>query len=114
MGGLLPAFFLFGEDFCIRIKYFGAERRGDAVYRLVNLVELAGEIGGGGGDGSDSEGGAVPDDPIVEFCDGEVEAVAELVFHGANDLAAVFEGLSVGDLQFDGEFGYRHLFFVFG
>jgi hypothetical protein len=81
------------------------------VCRLVDLVELAGEIGGGGGDGSDSEGGAVPDDPVVEFGDGEIEAVTELVFHGADDLASVFEGLSVGDLQFDGEFGDGHLLF---
>jgi hypothetical protein len=35
--------------------------------------------------------------------------VAELVLHGAEDLTAVFEGLCVGDLQFDGEFGYRHV-----
>ena len=76
---------------------------------LVNLLELAGEIGGGGGDGGDSEGGAVPDDAVVELGYGEVEAVAELVFHGAKDLAAVFEGLSVVDLQFDGEFGDGHL-----
>ena len=50
---------------------------------MVDLLELAGEIAGGGGDGGDAEGGAVPDDAVVEFGDGEVEAVAELVFHGA-------------------------------
>ena len=70
--------------------------------RLVNLLKLAGEIAGGRGDGGDSQGGTVPDDAVVEFGDGEVEAVAELVLHGAEDLAAVFEGLRVRDVQFDG------------
>ena len=77
--------------------------------RLVDLLELAGEIGSGGGDGGDSQGSPVPDDAVVELSDGEIEAVTEFVFHGAEDLAAVFEGLSVRDLQFDGEFGDGHL-----
>jgi hypothetical protein len=69
---------------------------------LVDLLELAGEIAGGRGDSGDSQGGAVPDDAVVELGYGEVEAVAELVFHGAENLATVFEGLSVGNLKFDG------------
>ncbi len=75
---------------------------------LVDLLELAGEVAGGGGDGGDAEGGAVPDDAFVEFGDGEVEAVAELVLHGAEDLAAVFEGVGVRDFELDGEFGDGH------
>ena len=62
---------------------------------LIYLLKLSSEVAGGGGDGRDAQGGAVPDDGVVEFGDGEVEAVAELVFHGAKDLPAVFEGLSV-------------------
>src|SRR4030081_334955 len=81
------------------------------MHGLVDLLELAGEIAGGRGDGGDAEGGTVPDDAVVEFGYGEVEAVAELVFHGAEDLAAVFERLSVRDLQFDGELGDGHIFF---
>jgi len=75
---------------------------------LVDLLELAGEIAGGRGDGGDAERGAVPDDPVVEFGDGEIEAVAELVLHGAKDLAAILQGLGVRDFQFDGEFGDGH------
>jgi hypothetical protein len=108
-GLILEDFGLFGQDFGVRIENFGAQCGGDTVGGLVDLVELAGEIGGGGGDGGDAQGGSVPDDSVVEFGDGEVEAVAELVFHGAEDLAAVFEGLCVGDIQFDGEFGYGHV-----
>lgn len=75
---------------------------------LVDLMELAGEVAGGGGDGGDAKGGSVPDDSVVEFGDGEVEAVAEFIFHGTENLAAVFEGLRVRDVDFDGEFGDGH------
>ena len=71
---------------------------------LVDLLELSGEVAGGGGDGGDAEGGAVPDDGVVELSDGEVEAVAEFFFHGADDLAAVLEGLGVGDFDLEDEF----------
>jgi hypothetical protein len=76
---------------------------------LVDLLELAGEIAGRRGDGGDAEGGAVPNDAVVEFGNGEVEAVTELVFHGADHLAAVFKGLSVRDFDLDGEFGDWHV-----
>ena len=69
---------------------------------VVNLLDLAGEIAGGGGDGGYTQGGAVPDDSVVEFGDGEVEAVAELVFEGADDLTAIFKGLRVRDFDLDG------------
>jgi hypothetical protein len=74
----------------------------------VDLLELASEIAGGRGDGGDPEGGSVPDDSVVQFGDGEVEAVAKLVFHGAKNLTAVFEGLSVRDIDLDGESGDGH------
>lgn len=70
---------LFGEDFGVGVGDFGAEGGGEAVRGLVDQFELAGEVGGGGGDGGDAEGGAVPDDAVVELGNGEVEAVAELV-----------------------------------
>ena len=77
---------------------------------LIDLLELSSEVAGGGGDGCDAEGGAVPNDGVVELGDGEVEAVAKLVFHGTENLAAVFKGLSMRNLQFDGEFGDGHPF----
>ena len=58
---------------------------------LVDLLELAGEIAGRRGDRCNTEGSSVPDDAVVEFGDGDVEAVAKLVFHGTENLAAVFE-----------------------
>ena len=35
--------------------------------------------------------------------------MAELVFEGADDVAAVLEGLGVGDFEFDGQFGNGHV-----
>ena len=75
---------------------------------LVDLLELSGDVAGGGGDGGDAEGGAVPDDGIVELGYGDVEAVAEFFFHGADHLAAVLERLGVGDFDLEDEFGYWH------
>lgn len=75
---------------------------------LVDLLELSGEVAVGGGDGGDAEGGSVPDDSVVELGYGDVEAVAELFFHGANDLTAVLEGLSVGDFDLKDKFGHGH------
>ena len=34
--------------------------------------------------------------------------MTEFVFHGAKDLAAVFEGVRVGDFELDGDFGNGH------
>ncbi len=74
----------------------------------VDLLILSGEIGRGGGDGGDAEGGPVPDEALVELGDGEVEALPQLVFHGADDLAPVLEGLGVWDLDLEDESGYGH------
>src|ERR1700761_1196204 len=77
---------------------------------LVDLLELAGEIAGGRGDYGDAEGGPVPDDALVKFGDGKVEAVAELVFERTENLTTIFKGLRVRDFEFDGEFGDRHCY----
>ena len=50
----------------------------------VDLLELRGQVAGGVGDGGYAEGGAIPDDPFVEFGYGEVEGVAEFIFQGAD------------------------------
>lgn len=34
--------------------------------------------------------------------------MAEFFFHGADDLAAILEGLGVGDFDFEDEFGQGH------
>ena len=68
---------------------------------LVDLLELPGEVAGGGGDGGDAEGGAVPDDCVVQLGYRDVEAVAEFFFHGADDLTAVLERLCVGDFDLE-------------
>ena len=98
----------FGKDFDPGVEDFGSECVGETVEGVVDLAHLAGEVVGGGGDGDDAEGGAVPEAGVVEFSDAYVEAVAKLVFEGADDLAAVLEGLGVGDGEFEGEFGDRH------
>ena len=45
---------------------------------------------------------ALSEESVVELRNRDVEGVAELVFEGANDLAAVLEGLGVGDSELDG------------
>jgi len=90
------------------VEDFGGEGVGEAMEGVVDLAHLAGEVGGGAGDGDDAEGGAVPEAGVVELGDPDVEAVAELVFERADDLAAVLEGLGVGDGELDGEFGNGH------
>ena len=99
---------LFREDFRIRINDFGPKRGSKTVDGAVDLLKLAGKVAGGAGDGSDAESGTVPDDAFVEFGDGEVEAVAEPVLHGAEDLAAIFERVGVRDFELDGDFGDGH------
>ena len=101
-------FRLFRKDFRIRINDFGPKRGSKTVGGTVDLLKLAGEVAGGAGDGSDAEGGTVPNDAFVEFGDREVEAMAELVLHGAEDLAAVFERVGVRDFKLDGDFGDGH------
>ncbi len=78
------------EDFAAKA---GAEASGGGFH----FAELACQIAGGAGDGHDAEGGAVPDQGLVQLGDGDVEAVAELVFERAHDLSAVFEGVRVLD-----------------
>lgn len=94
---------LFWYHFRIGVDYFCAEIDNDAVSGAIDLLEESGEVGRGAGDGGHPEGSAVPDGGFVEFGDGDVEGVAELVFEGADDLAAVLEGLGVIDLQFEGK-----------
>src|ERR1700687_551755 len=93
---------LFIEDFCKRINNFSAESCRDAMSGLVDLLELSGEVAGGGRDAGDAEGGSVPDGGVIELGHGDVESVAELVLHGTDYLAAVFEGLRVGDFDLEG------------
>ena len=52
----------------------------------------------------------MPGDGFVHFSDRDVEALAELVFHGANDLATVFEGLGVFNAELESEMGDGHGF----
>jgi hypothetical protein len=91
------------------LEDLGAEGVGEAVECVVKLLHLAGQVGQRAGDGDDAEGGAVPKDGVVELGYADVEAVAELVLEGADYLAAVFEGLRVRDGEFEGEFGYGHV-----
>jgi hypothetical protein len=75
----------------------------------VDELDLAGEIAGGRRDCGDAQSGAVPDDTsVVQFGDGEIEAVAKFVFDGADYLATVFERLCVRNFQLDDQFGDRH------
>jgi hypothetical protein len=99
---------LFVEEVDEGVEDLGGEGVGEAVERVVDLAHLTGEVGCRAGDGHDAEGGAVPQAGVVELGDPDVEAVAKLVLERADDLAAIFERLRVGDGEFDGELGDGH------
>jgi hypothetical protein len=86
----------------------GAVFVGDAAGGALDLFDEAVEVVAGAGDGDDAEGGGLPGDGFVELGDADVEGLAELVLKGADDLAAVFEGVGVLDAEFEGELGDRH------
>jgi hypothetical protein len=85
-----------------------AEFAGHALCGLLDLFDEAAEVVAGVGDGYNADGGALPGDGFIELGYGDVEALAKLVFEGADYLAAVFEGLGVIDAEFEGELGYGH------
>jgi hypothetical protein len=91
-----------------RINYVASQTNGEATGCSFDLTELAGEVAGRVRDGRDPKGGPVPNDGVIEFGDGDIEAVAQLFFERAHDLTAVLEGLRVLDGEFEGERGERH------
>ena len=96
------------EVFPEAVGEFGAEFIGHAasgaLYFLDELVKVAARAG----DGDNAERGGSPGYGFVHFGDGDVETLAELVFHGADYLAAVLERLGVLDTEFESEVGYGH------
>lgn len=75
----------------------------------VDGFEVLGDGLGGAGDDGDADGGLVPEGcAFVELGDGEVEGVAELVLERTDDLTTVFEGLGVGDGDFESELADGH------
>jgi hypothetical protein len=60
------------------------------------------------GDGDYAECRRLPGNCSIQFGDGDVEALAELVFHGADDLTAILERLGVLDAKLEGELGDWH------
>jgi hypothetical protein len=90
------------------VDYVATQPNGEAAGGGLDLAELTGQVAGRLGDSGNTEGGAVPEYSVVELGDGDVEAVAQLLLEGANDLAAVFERLRVLDGEFEGEGGERH------
>ena len=97
-----------GEDFGVEVEEFGSGLGAVGVEGALDGLELALEVGGGGGDGDQAEAGAVVDEGLVELGDGDVEVVAELVLDGAHDLAAVLEGVGVGDVEFEKDLSDGH------
>ncbi len=97
------------EDLGEGVEQVRSEAGEEASGGLVHERELAFEVGERRGDGDGTEGGSVPEDGLlIELGDGEVEGVAELVFEGADDLSAIFEGLCVGDGDVEGELADGH------
>ena len=80
------------------------------MYGLVDLVKLAGE------ELVEDEMAAMPRVARFQTIPSSSSAMERLkpwresVFHGTEDLTAVFEGLRVRDFEFDGEFGDGHFF----
>ena len=74
----------------------------------VDLFKLSGEVARRAGDADDAQGSPVPDQALIEFGNGEVEAVTKLVLEGTDDLAAVLERLRMRNSDFERQFPYRH------
>lgn len=92
----------------VRVDDLAAKAGGDAAGGFFHLLKLSGEVGVGGGDSGNAEGGAVVGYRLVEFGHGDVEAVAEFVFERTDGLAAVLERLRVFDGELEGECGNGH------
>jgi hypothetical protein len=96
------------EVFPEAVGELGAVFVGHAAGGALDLFNEAVEVVARAGDGDDAESGGLPRDGFVELGDGDVEALAQLIFQRADDLAAVLEGLRVLDAEFEGELGYGH------
>ena len=96
------------EVFPEAVGEFGAQFVGHAAGGSFNFFDELVEVAAGAGDGHDAEGGGAPGDGFVHFGDGDVEALAELVFHGADYLAAILERLGVLNAELESEVGYGH------
>ena len=83
------------------VDYVATQPNGEAAGGGLDFAELASQVTGRLRDSRNTKRGAIPEDGVVELGDGDVEAVTQLFFERAHDLAAVFEGLSVRNLQFD-------------
>ena len=92
------------------VDYVASQPNGEATGGGLNLPKLTGQVAGRLRDSGDSEGGAIPQDGVVELSDRDVEVMAELLLERAHDLAAVLERLSVLDGEFQGERSKRHVF----
>ena len=92
----------------VRVNYVASQTYCEAACGGFNLAKLTGQVAGGAGDSRDAKCSAIPDDGVVEFGNGDVEAVAQPFLEGAHDLAAVLEGMCVLDGEFEGERGERH------
>jgi len=89
------------DDFYVGVEDGCAYADGEALDAFFDFAELAVEVVSAAVNGGYAEGGAVPEGGVVEFGDGDVEAVAELVFERADGLATVLKGLRVFDGEFD-------------
>jgi hypothetical protein len=87
---------------------FGAEFIGHAAGGSFDFFDELVEVAPRAGDGDDAEGCGLPGHGFVHFGNGDVEVLAQLVFHGTDYLAAVLEGMGVLDAEFEGELGYGH------
>jgi len=62
------------------VDYVASQSNGEAAGGGFDLPELTGQVAGRLGDSGDTECRAVPDDSVIEFGDGDIEAVAQLFF----------------------------------
>jgi hypothetical protein len=86
------------DDFEILVDEGGAQ---DAVGFVQNLVQHFSHVFFLVGQRNDADDGTLPDVVMVEFGDGHVEFAAKFVFQASQNLALVFQGLRVGDVDFE-------------
>ena len=96
------------EIFPEGVGKLGAELVGHAAGGALDFFHEAVKITAGAGDGGDAERSRLVDDSLVQFSNGHVEALLQLVFERADHLAPVLERLGVLDAKLESELSYGH------
>ena len=96
------------EVFPEGVGEFGAEFVDHAAGAALDLFNEAVQVVARAGDGDDADGGGLPGDRIIHLCNGDVEALLQLILERAHHLTPVLERLGVLDSDFESQMRDGH------